>query len=152
MDLKGNKSGSGASDTILTMNGKIIVPGHVKAEALVCSENLNFYANVDDSTGDVTDIKCPVYGKNVSGKVLVYPAGCGSTTNCWILYTMGKKGTAPAAIINENLDTIQVIGAVCAEIPMFQVTQGDPVKNICTGDLVEINGDTGEIIVIRHRQ
>lgn len=109
----------------------------------------SLYANVDDNTGDVTDVKCAIYGENVTGKVLVYPAGCGSTTNCWILYTMGQRGNAPAAIINANLDTIQVVGAVCAEIPMLRVSECDPVAEIRTGDLVEINGDTGEIIVTK---
>lgn len=130
---------------VITIKGKMIMGGETKGSALVTKNNLSFYAGIDAATALVTDPHSPLYGENVTGKVLVYPIGKSSTGNCWIMYTMGNRGNAPGAIINTKLDPIQVMGCICGNIPLIHVTECDPTDLIETGDMVEINGETNGI-------
>lgn len=137
---------------VIKINSKTIMKGNASGAALVSPVNFSFYAGVDPATAEIVDPHSVLKGENVTGKVLVYETGKSSTANCWYMYTMGKRGNAPAAIVNTKLDSIQVMGAVCGEIPMFLVdpaAEPDPVKVIETGDLVEIDGETGVITVTK---
>lgn len=137
---------------VIQIKSKVIMKGDAKGSALVSPVNFSYYAGVDPATAIVVDPHSVLKGENVTGKVLVYETGKSSTANCWYMYTMGKRGNAPAAVINTKLDPIQVMGAVCGEIPMFLVditTEPDPVKVIENGDLVEIDGETGLITVTK---
>lgn len=135
----------------IEMQGTVAFEGDARGEALVSPVNFSFYAGVDPATAIVNDPHSPLKGECVTGKVLVYPTGKSSTANSWYMYTMGKRHNAPAAIINTKLDSIQVIGAICGEIPMVTVDPAscDPVAVIENGDLVEIEGKTGRILVTK---
>ena len=83
-------------------------------------------------------------GRCVTGKVLVFPMGKGSTVGSYALYDMKKRGTAPAAIVNKEIETIVAVGAIISEIPC--VDQID-ISEIKTGDRVEVDGDAGSVTV-----
>ncbi len=80
----------------------------------------------------------------MTGKILVFPTGKGSTVGSYTLYRLARNGLAPAAIVNAEADPVVAVGAVIAEIPM--VDQVD-TSRIRTGDWVEIHDD--EVIVRR---
>jgi predicted aconitase with swiveling domain len=93
---------------------------------------------VDPETGIVIEPDHLLEGQSVTGKVLVFPSGKGSTVGSYTLYRMSRAGTAPAAIINSESEAIVAVGAIISNIPM--VDQID-IAEIRTGDQVTLDGE-----------
>lgn len=122
----------------LVLKGRVIKAGRARAPALVSAEPIGFLGGVDPETGTVVEKGHPLEGESVSGKVLVFPTGKGSTVGSYILYRLKQKGLAPAAIINAYADPVVAVGAIISDIPMLDQVD---ISRIETGDLVEIEGD-----------
>ena len=122
------------------MKGRKIFGGKAEGEALVSNEGISFYGGVDPDTGVVTEKGHPLEGQNISGKVLIFPTGKGSTVGSYTIYRLKKNGKAPAAIINKECETVVAVGAIISEIPC--VDQID-IEQIKTGDKLKINADEG---------
>jgi predicted aconitase with swiveling domain len=90
---------------------------------------------VDPETGIVVEKGHPLEGETVSGRVLVFPTGKGSTVGSYILYRLAKSGRSPVAIINAESEPIVAVGAIISDIPMVDLVD---IKQITTGDLVSI--------------
>ncbi len=119
------------------LKGRIIKHGVAKGEALVSPDPIGFLGGVDGETGIVTERGHPLEGECVSGKVLVFPTGKGSTVGSYVLYQLAAGGRAPAAMINADSEPIVAVGAIISEIPMVDQI---PVAEIHTGDYVEMEG------------
>ncbi|MFQ5888231.1 MAG: aconitase X swivel domain-containing protein, partial [Candidatus Hydrothermarchaeales archaeon] len=78
---------------------KPISKGTASGEALVSEEPISFLGGIDSKTGVVIEKNHPLEGKNIAGKVLVFPKGKGSTVGAYVIYQLKKEGNAPAAII-----------------------------------------------------
>lgn len=126
------------------LQGRVIKAGTAAGLALVSSEPIGFLGGVDPDTGRVVEQGHPLAGQCVTGRVLVFPTGKGSTVGSYTLYRMAKAGTAPAAIINAESEAIVAVGAIIGEIPM--VDQVD-IKQIQTGDRTSIEGP--RVLVVR---
>ena len=122
------------------LRGRSIVSGHYKGIALVSEKPLSFLGGVDYNTGVVIEKGHDLKGERLKDKVLCFPSGHGSTVGSYVLYSLVKKGLGPKAIVNQVADTVVVVGAIIAEIPM--VDQID-IKQIKTGDIIEVDGDKG---------
>ena len=83
--------------------------------ALVLDEPLSLWGGVDPATGEIIDIHHPQHGANVSGRVLVMPAGRGSSSSASVLAEAVRAETAPAAIVLGEPDLILAIGSAVAE-------------------------------------
>jgi predicted aconitase with swiveling domain len=127
-----------------TWKGRSIASGCCKGIALVSKKPLSFLGGVDYNTGVVIEKGHDLKGEPLKDKILCFPSGHGSTVGSYVLYSLVKKGLGPKAIVNQVADTIVVVGAIIAEIPM--VDQVD-IKQIRTGDIVEVNGDKGTVQV-----
>ena len=125
-----------------TLRGRSIVSGHCGGIALVSEKPLSFLGGVDYNTGVVIEKGHDLKGEHLKDKVLCFPTGHGSTVGSYVLYSLVKKGFGPKAIVNQVADTVVVVGAIIAEIPM--VDQID-IKQIKTGDIVEVDGDKGTV-------
>jgi len=99
------------------LKGRIIYKGEAEGEALVTSQPLSFYGGVDPNSGVVMEKGHELQGQNIKGKILVFPAGKGSTVGSYTLYRMKKNGTAPAGIVNRECETVVAVGAIISEIP-----------------------------------
>ncbi len=132
-----------------------LVRGVAKGEALVSSQPFGFWGEVDPYTGYVIDVHHEWYGKNIAGKVLVFPKGRGSTGSGGILVQAFTCGKAPIAIVNIETDFIILSGPLfIAEfygkyIPVVDKPEKDPIKVISTGDIVLVDGDRGIVEVIK---
>ncbi len=124
------------------MKGRTISPGKAEGEALVSSEPIGFYGNVDPKTGLVIEKGNPLEGKKITDKILVFPCGKGSTVGSYVIYGLQKNGVGPKAIINEETETIVATGAILAGIPC--VDQID-IKKIKTGDTLIVDADSGSV-------
>ncbi len=126
------------------LKGRKVMVGKAEGEALVSTDGISFYGGVDTETGKVVEKGHPLEGQCVTGKVLVFPTGKGSTVGSYAIYDMKKRGTAPAAIVNKEIETIIAVGVIISEIPC--VDQID-IKKIKTGDKVSVDADNSKITV-----
>jgi predicted aconitase with swiveling domain len=122
----------------MILAGRIIKSGKASGLALVSPEPIGFLGGVDPETGLVIERGHPLEGQSVAGRVLCFPTGKGSTVGSYTLYWMKKAGTAPAAIINTESETIVAVGAIISDIPMVDQV---PLQEISTGDWVMVDGD-----------
>ncbi len=136
-----------------TIKGRGLIEGVSKGEAIVSTQPFGFFGGVDPSTGVIIDKWHELYGQSIKGKVFVYPEGRGSTVGAAIILELTRTGCAPAAIVNAKIETITAAGGVMAkkfynkDIPMVDRLAEDPITAIKTGDIVEVNGNTGEVSI-----
>jgi len=120
------------------LKGRIIYRGKAEGEALVTSQPISFYGGVDPNTGVLVEKGHELQGQSVSGRILVFPTGKGSTVGSYTLYRMKKNGTAPAGIVNKECETVVAVGAIISEIPCVDKIDLDKIK---TGERVSIEND-----------
>jgi len=122
------------------MKGRMISPGKAEGEAIVSREPIGFYGGIDAKTGIVIESGHELEGQSVTGKVLVFPCGKGSTVGSYVIYGLKKNGVAPAAIVNAETETIVATGVILAGIPCVD---GIDLEGIKTGDMLRVNADEG---------
>ncbi len=127
----------------VTFKGRKIVKGKARGEALVSKEPISFLGGVDHLTGDVVEKGHELEGCNVTGKILIYPTGKGSTGGSYRIYDMVYRKTAPLALVNRDAEAITVIGAVMGNIPMVDGINLNLFESVQSGDWVEVDGDKG---------
>jgi predicted aconitase with swiveling domain len=90
----------------------------------------------------------------VQGSVLVFPACIGSTFTGMVLMQLMVERRGPAAIVVQNADSLLVSGAVLADawfeagVPVVEYKPDDLFEKIKTGDMVEVDGESGEIKIL----
>jgi predicted aconitase with swiveling domain len=133
----------------IILKGRPVVKGKTAGEAFVADKPVCFVGGIDVQSGDFIEHEHPFYGKNVAGKVLVYPTGKGSTGGSYVLYEATYNGVGPAAIINQRIEQVTAVGAILSEIPVIDQVEPDPVLTIRDGDYVELDATNGVIKVTR---
>jgi len=94
----------------MKLKGRKVYKGIAEAEAIVTKDGISFYGGVDPDTGKVVEVGHELEGQSITGKVLVFPTGKGSTVGSYTMYRMKKNNTAPVAIVNKEIDTIIAVG------------------------------------------
>ena len=84
-------------------------------------------------------------GQKVTGRVLVFPRGKGSTAAPYVLYSSAKRGNSPIAIINIEADAIVAVAAVMSDIPLVDKLDQNPLEVINNGDWVTVDADKGVV-------
>ena len=128
----------------MKLEGRKIYKGIAEGEAIVTKDAISFYGGVDPDTGEVVEVGHELEGQSITGKVLVFPTGKGSTVGSYTMYRMMKSNTAPAAIVNEQIDTIIAVGCIISEIPCVDKID---ISNIKTGQKLIVNGSEGTVEV-----
>lgn len=126
----------------MKLQGRTIYQGTASGEALVTTMGISFFGGVDPDTGIIVEKGHDLEGQSISGKVLVFPSGKGSTVGSYTLYRLKMNGVAPAAIINAECETITAVGCIIAEIPCVDQV---PIEQLITGARVSIDGAQGLI-------
>ncbi len=121
-----------------TLNGRKICKGIAEGEALVSTQGISFFGGVDPANGVVTEKGHELEGKSITGKILVFPQGKGSTVGSYALYRMKKQGTSPKALINKECETIVAVGAIISEIPCVDKID---ITQIKTGQKIKVDGE-----------
>jgi len=132
---------------IMLLKGRAVSRGKATGQALVSKESISFLGGVDPKTGAVIEKGHALYGKNVKGRVLIFPNGKGSTVGSYVIYQLKKNGVAPAAIVNVRSEPIVAVGAIISDIPMVDSLERDPVEAIKDGDAVTVDGTAGTVEV-----
>jgi hypothetical protein len=124
------------------LKGRTISPGKARGEALVSKSPIGFYGGVDPKTGVVIEKGHELEGLSVKDKILVFPRGKGSTVGSYVIYGLKKNGVAPAAIVNEETETIVATGVILAGIPCVDRVD---ISGIKTGDRLVVDADNGTV-------
>jgi len=132
----------------IILKGRTIVEGRCRAEALVSTKPISFLGGVDPADGKIIEKKHDLCGQCIKGKVLCFPHGHGSTVGSYVLYSLAKKGLAPKAIINQTADSVVVVGAIIANVPMMDQVE---IRKINTGDTVEVDACEGVAKIVSRR-
>jgi predicted aconitase with swiveling domain len=132
----------------MMLRGRKVMGGTAEGETLVSEEPVSFYGGIDPISGCITEPGHCCCGKNISGKVFVFPTGKGSTVGSYVIYRMKKLGTAPLAIINVETDAIIATGCVISDIPLVDNLNPDPLEIIKNGMIVRVNADEGLVEII----
>jgi predicted aconitase with swiveling domain len=82
----------------------------------VLTAPLSFWGGLDPHTGRIIDVHHPQHGAVLTGKVVVMPAGRGSSSSPTVLAEALRLGTGPAAIVLDRADPIVWLGAYIAEL------------------------------------
>ena len=96
------------------MEGRVLVPGTASGTALVLDEPLSFWGGFDPLTGVIVEAGHPQRGESLAGRILVMPAGRGSSSSATVLAEAIRRGTGPAGIVLGEPDDIVVSGALVA--------------------------------------
>ena len=126
----------------LKLKGRKVYKGIAEAEAIVTKDGISFYGGVDPETGKVVEVGHELEGQSITGKVLVFPTGKGSTVGSYTMYRMKKNNTAPVAIVNKEIDTIIAVGCIISEIPCVDKIN---IEDIKTGQKLTVNGNEGTV-------
>ncbi len=129
----------------MMLSGRKIYGGKVTGEALVTSQGISFFGGVDPESGVVVEKGHELEGQSISGKILVFPTGKGSTVGSYTLYRLKKINKAPAAIVNRECETITAVGCIIAEIPCVDQIAIEQIKN---GTQLSVDGENGTVAVL----
>jgi uncharacterized protein len=91
-----------------------LAPGHGRGAPLLLEEPLSFWGGLDPTTGRIIDRWHPQAGAGVAGRVLLMPAGRGSSSGSATLAEAIRLGVGPAAILLLKRDAIVIVGALVA--------------------------------------
>ncbi len=126
------------------ISGRSIVKGRGSGELLVSEAPISFLSGVDPETGIIIEENHPLKGEQVTGRILVFPYGKGSTVGSYVMYALKRNGKAPAAIVNEEVEPIIAVGAIIAGIPMIDRPETS-ISRLKTGAVATVDGDRGEL-------
>jgi predicted aconitase with swiveling domain len=99
----------------------------------------------------INDRHHDLFKKNIKGTVLIFPACIGSTFTGMVLMQIMYKKEAPVAMVIHAADPLIVAGSILADvwfkcgIPVVEYDRQDMFNMVHTGDIIEVNGDTGKI-------
>ncbi|NLU52645.1 MAG: DUF126 domain-containing protein [Clostridiaceae bacterium] len=135
--------------------GRPVVPGTVKAEALVSKGGFNTLASYQkslmfgDKKATCSDQNNPdLYGKPMSGKALCLPQTIGSTTGGMVLYCAAALGRQPACLLfSKPIDSLAAAGAILANVwtdinmPTVDSLGDEFLEYVKTGMIISVSED-----------
>lgn len=119
------------TDILRRVRGTILHPGIAVGDFLVLDEPVSFWGGVS-AEGAIIDRHHPQCGSSVSGRIVVMASGRGSSSSSSVLAEQIRAGTAPAAIVVAQADSILVLGAVVAA-EMYGIAM--PILQLALPDL-----------------
>jgi len=126
-----------------------IMGGYGEGEALVSKEPVCFYLT-DPKTGKVRERGHELEGKNIARKVLVFSSGkASSVVQIDGLFKLASNNVAPKAMIVRDIETVLIVSAFIANVPLVDRLEKDPFGVIDTGDFVKVDANKGIVTVIK---
>jgi uncharacterized protein len=106
--------GEGRTAVRRLVRAVVLSPGEASGAPLRLDKPLSFWGGLDPTTGRIIDRWHPQLDANVAGRVLMMPAGRGSSSGSASLAEAIRIGVGPAAILLLQRDPIVVVGAMAA--------------------------------------
>ena len=127
----------------IVLKGRRVVGGRAEGEALVTRQTIPGWGGVNPLQGIITEMRHELRGKSFKDKVLVFPGAKGSSGWSAMYHTARLAGTAPKALVFNEMTTKVALGAVVMRVPAVTDLDRDPLEIIETGDWVIVDGDRG---------
>ena len=131
----------------ITLRGRTVVSGVAEGEALVTHETISGWGGVNPMTGTVIETRHALRGQSFKDKILVFPGAKGSSGWSGVFHLTRLTGTAPRALVFNEMTTKVALGAVVMRVPAVTELDQDPLQVIQTGDWVRVDGDRGVVEV-----
>lgn len=131
------------------LKGRTVVAGVAEGEALVSNEAISFCGGVDPYTGNLTERRHQLRGKNLTGRVLVFPAGKGSSAWSQSAHASRIMGTNPKAMLIDEINPQTALGGLVMHIPVLTDLDQKPTEVIKTGDWVRVDADKGIVEITK---
>jgi predicted aconitase with swiveling domain/8-oxo-dGTP pyrophosphatase MutT (NUDIX family) len=128
----------------LILTGRGISKGVSEGQVLMLEKPFSFLGGVDPKTGLLSNTS-GAEGRDLRGMVFVFPCGKGSTVGSYTLLQLRRESRLPAAIINQNAETIVATGAVMANVPMVDRID---ISLLRDGDVVKVDGEKGTVDIL----
>ena len=100
-------------------------------------------------TGTVIETRHELRGVSFKDKVLVFPGAKGSSGWSNAFHMTRVTGSAPLALVFNQMTTKIALGAVVMRTPSVTELDQDPLEVIETGDWVKVDGDRGIVEVTK---
>jgi predicted aconitase with swiveling domain len=133
----------------IVLRGRGIVGGVAEGEALVTKEAISGWGGMNPMKGTIIETRHELRGVSFKDKVLVFRGAKGSSGWSVMFHTARLAGTAPKALVFNEMTTKVALGAVVMRIPSVTDFDRDPLKLIETGDWVRVDGDKGTVEITK---
>jgi len=133
----------------IVLHGRKVVGGCVEGEALVTRDHISGWGGIDPRTGTIIETRHVLRGQSFKGKVLVFPGAKGSSGWSSQFHIARLAGTAPLAMLFNEMTTKIALGAVVTHAPAMTDFDRDPLEAIATGDWVKVDADRGVVEVTK---
>ena len=143
------------------LRGRGLSNGIVEGEALVTSQPFSISSAFTIPLLGKSTRRCKVadrthelYGKDVKGKILIFPLPIGTTTLGFVLLETIVRKMGPKAIICEQAEPLMSSGAVIADIffaiqfPIVDQIKFSELADIENGTQIRVNGKEGTVEIL----
>ncbi|HJX13027.1 MAG TPA: DUF126 domain-containing protein [Dehalococcoidales bacterium] len=133
----------------IILHGRKVVGGCSEGEALVTRDTISGWGGIDAMTGTITERRHELRGQSFKDRVLVFPGAKGSSGTSMVFHTTRLVGSAPRALIYNDMTTKAALSSVLLHVPTVTELDRDPLEVIKTGDWVKVDADNGTVEVTR---
>jgi predicted aconitase with swiveling domain len=131
----------------IVLRGRRVVGGRAEGEALVTREAIPGWGGVNPVQGIITETRHELRGQTFKDRILVCRGAKGSSGWSAMFHTSRLAGTAPKAVVFNEMTTKIALGVVVMRVPSVTDLDRDPLDVIETGDWVVVDGDQGLVEV-----
>jgi hypothetical protein len=133
----------------IVLHGRKVVGGCAEGEAMVTRETISGWGGVNAMEGRIIETRHELRGQSFKDKVLVFRGAKGSSGWSVVFHTARLAGTAPKAMIFNEMTTKVALGAVVMRVPSVTDLDANPLEVIETGDWVKVDGDRGIVEIVK---
>jgi uncharacterized protein len=137
---------------VIVLHGRKVVGGAAQGEALVTRDRISGWGGIDPRTGTIIETRHALRGQSFANKVLVFPGAKGSSGWSSQFHIARLAGSAPAAMLFNEMTTKIALGAVVVHAPAMTDFDTDPLDVIETGDWVKVDADRGIVEITKLRK
>ena len=130
---------------VIVLRGRKVVGGVAEGEALVTRDTISGWGGVNPMQGTIIETRHELRGVSFKDKILVCPGAKGSSGWSAMFHTCRLAGTAPKAVVFNEMTTKIALGCVVMRVPSVTELDRDPLEIIETGDWVKVDGDHGVV-------
>ena len=99
------------------LHGRKVVGGCSEGEALVTRDTISGWGGIDAMTGTITERRHELRGQSFKDRVLVFPGAKGSSGTSMVFHTTRLVGSAPRALIYNDMTTKAALSSVLLHVP-----------------------------------
>ena len=127
----------------IILHGRKVVGGYAEGEALVTRQTISGWGGINPMEGTIIERRHELRGQSFKGKVLVFTGAKGASGWSTRFHVARLAGTAPKAMIFNEMTTKIALGAVVMHAPAVTDLDQNPLEIIQTGDWVKVDADNG---------